>query len=281
MPELLSREIVCRVLITLTAVFGLAGILAADDSLQDQTVKPGILPELSAGASGNDVKLLQNVLNSKLKPHPHLTVDGVFGPATTKAVKAFQRSNALAVDGIVGTKTWEALFDIKIGPHVQTRAAALAVLRMVLDHGALATTTVSSGFRSAYDQARVMHYNIKRYGVASQKALYGPAGDKVIDVYANNSSLPRDKLIALMKDKIKEIGPSKVSRHCGEKFHAIDVEPESIAERQKFEKALAWAKKKGLLSSYILPPLDPGYHLEIPANINDSGTLDGNRSHAQ
>lgn len=36
-------------------------------------------------------------------------VDGIFGSRTLKAVKAFQRSRALAPDGIVGAKTWARL----------------------------------------------------------------------------------------------------------------------------------------------------------------------------
>ena len=36
--------------------------------------------------------------------------DSIFGNGTLEAVKAFQRKNGLAVDGIVGPKTWEKLF---------------------------------------------------------------------------------------------------------------------------------------------------------------------------
>ncbi len=36
-------------------------------------------------------------------------IDGVYGPTTRRAVRAFQRSAGLAVDGLVGPRTWTAL----------------------------------------------------------------------------------------------------------------------------------------------------------------------------
>ncbi|WES65162.1 peptidoglycan-binding protein [Microbacter sp. GSS18] len=45
-----------------------------------------------------------------LKEHGHpVLVDGLFGPATEAAVKAFQSSAGIAVDGIVGPQTWSKL----------------------------------------------------------------------------------------------------------------------------------------------------------------------------
>lgn len=63
-------------------------------------------PILRQGASGQDVEYLQTLLCGVGEI---ITVDGKFGPATTKAVKAFQKANGLIVDGIVGAKTWAAL----------------------------------------------------------------------------------------------------------------------------------------------------------------------------
>lgn len=56
---------------------------------------------IKLGSRGNDVKILQGVLN--------LIQDGIFGPLTQEAVKEFQKSNRLVPDGIVGTKTWDKL----------------------------------------------------------------------------------------------------------------------------------------------------------------------------
>lgn len=37
------------------------------------------------------------------------TVDGKIGPKTKEAIKAFQKSNGLTADGVIGRKTWEKL----------------------------------------------------------------------------------------------------------------------------------------------------------------------------
>jgi hypothetical protein len=42
-----------------------------------------------------------------------VTVDGLFGKETEKAVKTYQENNGLTVDGIVGVKTWKKILNIK------------------------------------------------------------------------------------------------------------------------------------------------------------------------
>lgn len=56
---------------------------------------------LKLGSRGNEVKVLQEKLNLK--------ADGIFGPLTEEAVKDFQRSNGLEVDGIAGAGTLSKL----------------------------------------------------------------------------------------------------------------------------------------------------------------------------
>jgi chitosanase len=51
---------------------------------------------------GEDVKLLQEAL---VAAGMSLTVDGIFGPATESAVRAWQHQQGLLVDGIVGPAT--------------------------------------------------------------------------------------------------------------------------------------------------------------------------------
>ena len=62
---------------------------------------------LKPGDSGAQVKLLQQEL-AKLG-YPVGTIDGNYGPATSKAVAAFQRADRLTPDGIVGPPTLLAL----------------------------------------------------------------------------------------------------------------------------------------------------------------------------
>ncbi len=58
---------------------------------------------LKYGMNGSEVVKLQRCLNKIMKAG--LSTDGSFGPATLRAVKAFQKKYKLEVDGIVGPKT--------------------------------------------------------------------------------------------------------------------------------------------------------------------------------
>jgi GH25 family lysozyme M1 (1,4-beta-N-acetylmuramidase) len=62
----------------------------------------GIKPVLSQRSTGSFVNYLQYRLGG-------LKIDGIFGSLTLTAVKTYQTSHALNVDGIVGTLTWASL----------------------------------------------------------------------------------------------------------------------------------------------------------------------------
>lgn len=62
---------------------------------------------LKRGMTGFEIAALQLLLNDVRKAG--LVVDGVFGPASEKAVKAFQASAKITVDGIAGVGTQTAL----------------------------------------------------------------------------------------------------------------------------------------------------------------------------
>ncbi len=52
------------------------------------------------------VRSLQYLLNAH---GARITVDGVFGSATEAAVRAYQRTHGLVVDGVVGNATWSSV----------------------------------------------------------------------------------------------------------------------------------------------------------------------------
>lgn len=57
---------------------------------------------LRQGARGQDVAEMQRVLG--------INADGVFGPATDRALREWQRANNLTADGIAGPRTFRAMF---------------------------------------------------------------------------------------------------------------------------------------------------------------------------
>ena len=64
---------------------------------------------LRRGNYGELVKQLQTKLNALGYDLGVCGIDGDFGQATEKAVKAFQKDHGLTADGVVGQKTWAAL----------------------------------------------------------------------------------------------------------------------------------------------------------------------------
>lgn len=64
---------------------------------------------ISLGSTGDDVRRLQRVLARHLLWNPFGPITGTFDAGLETAVKSFQQSEGLAVDGIVGPATWAAL----------------------------------------------------------------------------------------------------------------------------------------------------------------------------
>jgi len=68
---------------------------------------------LREGDRGGSVRVLQYMLAILAQfdnSQPPVSVDGDFGPSTDNAVRQFQQNNGLSADGIVGERTWEAIY---------------------------------------------------------------------------------------------------------------------------------------------------------------------------
>ncbi len=146
---------------------------------------------------------------------------------------------------------------------------SLKVLEDILQAAGLNSALISSTARPPADQARVMFDNIQSTSVAAQKKLYAAAGDAVIDEYVKAKAAKKTpiEIKAAMEAKIIAIGPTKVSHHAADPniLCVFDVAPSSIAKKAAFEKAVRADKR---VQKFITPPLDPGYHLEIPQPSN-------------
>lgn len=73
---------------------------------------------LNIGASGEKVRQIQQQLNRIAQNYPAIptvSADGIYGPATAEAVKAFQRIFNLPQSGIVDYPTWYSISNIYVG----------------------------------------------------------------------------------------------------------------------------------------------------------------------
>lgn len=84
---------------TIMSIINKYGLTKYDDVATSQ-------PTLRRGNRGDAVKILQTRLCDKGYT---VAVDGILGTKTYEAVKAYQADHDLRVDGVVGPKTWSAL----------------------------------------------------------------------------------------------------------------------------------------------------------------------------
>jgi len=99
-----------------TAVARLAELDSEGNTLGIGTVPPSAT--LRQGSTGQDVITLQyllNVIGEYYPGIPNIVQDGIFGSGTRRAVIAFQNQMRLSPDGIVGARTWNALYDTYLG----------------------------------------------------------------------------------------------------------------------------------------------------------------------
>ncbi|HKH48396.1 MAG TPA: peptidoglycan recognition family protein [Thermoanaerobaculia bacterium] len=191
-------------------------------------------------------------------------------------VDAFERAAELAPDELgdgafvpeLGSLETPAGVSIAFGPNAKQESVtpfSRQVLTSILQKAGLSRVVITSTSRNASEQARVMFQNLEKFGVAHQKKLYGPSGDQVIEVYrqAKAAGKPATAIRELMMQEILRIGPTRVSRHASDPkvLNVFDVAPSSVANQAAFEKAV---RAEPRVAKFLIPPNDPGYHLEIP-----------------
>ncbi|HEX6290499.1 MAG TPA: penicillin-insensitive murein endopeptidase [Herpetosiphonaceae bacterium] len=123
-------------------MLALLGMIVLGGTLPARAFSSAFFPTQSIGNRGVDVKAIQLLLN--------ISADGIFGSGTDSAVKSFQSSRGLAVDGIVGPATWDALT-----PTVRNGSTGNAVkaLQLLLNEKNRAGLSVDGVFGSGTDAA--------------------------------------------------------------------------------------------------------------------------------
>jgi uncharacterized protein RhaS with RHS repeats len=127
--------------------------------------------------------------------------------------------------------------------------------------------TISSGKRTAKDQARVMYNNLSGEGVGkgvkASLNLYATSGDKVVYYYAQTKSkFGPSEMKSQLEAQINLIGPDKVSRHCSNdpNLNVFDIAPSSVRDIKSFQTTLDNDLRVSKLIKY---PKDPGIHIVI------------------
>jgi hypothetical protein len=143
---------------------------------------------------------------------------------------------------------------------------AKAVLEEIMASAGVASCEVTSVGRDPDDQARVMYENLIGTGVGqgleAQMKLYKAPGQSVIQVWNVNQAKPRAEVIQMMADRIRQLGPETVSKHCSTTQWVWDVAPSSVAIDKRDEFIVA-VKNHPKMTKFLQPPQDPAYHIQI------------------
>jgi peptidoglycan hydrolase-like protein with peptidoglycan-binding domain len=153
-------------------------------------------PTIRLGASGDVVRRLQRAL--RRTPNLGLPIDGVFGAELQTAVRDFQEGAGLAVDGIVGPLTWNALPNGAPMPVLRQGASGEVVraLQTLLTNGASGAWNVTpqgiDGNFGVHTKASVQAFQTWG-GVASD----GIVGDQTWAVSLHAASATLESVVGL------------------------------------------------------------------------------------
>ncbi|WP_068403114.1 peptidoglycan-binding domain-containing protein [Kribbia dieselivorans] len=132
------------------------------------TPTPARYPTLRVGATGSDVRILQKGLG--------VGVDGMFGPATEAAVRAYQKAHRINVSGAVSAVTWNALID-------EGKVPARSEMNGTNGLSKYAGTTLRLGSRGEAVKA------VQRALKITADGMFGPATEAAVREYQRTKKL--------------------------------------------------------------------------------------------
>ncbi|WP_200327886.1 peptidoglycan-binding protein [Thiocystis violacea] len=151
------------------------------------------MQNLKWGSNGPAVRDLQARLNLVQKPLPPLVVDGIFGPKTDAAVRAFQTRACPPVDGIVGPKTRAALAAAKpnVTPPIQLHYVVPAYLHIAQDK------TMSCWYASAQ---MLIQWKRERTRMTDPRHPDPSESPKWSKLYSDNTGITNAKIREFARD---------------------------------------------------------------------------------
>lgn len=110
-------------------------------------------PLLKSGSRNNFVFLLQFILKNQY--NQNIDVDGIFGQRTQNAVRNFQQTNSLSVDGMVGQNTWKTLLTLAPEPLLKrgSRGAYTRYLQQLLESKMIPVSGIDGIFGAQTENA--------------------------------------------------------------------------------------------------------------------------------
>ncbi|MBV9929447.1 MAG: peptidoglycan-binding protein [Alphaproteobacteria bacterium] len=230
---------------------------ASRDRAVSGTDFAGLLAGAAAAGNATDaanVRWLQSALNRA--GGAALVVDGIAGPATRAAIRAFQARNGLAVDGIAGPVTLALLHAVVDGPAVpparpQSIACPGLPVRQVLDRFAFGRHRVEPHHQPQIDAiAACLLASLDTATPIDGLSLVGhtdPVGDD-----AANLALGQRRAEAV----VDAIDASLRRQSAGRHFSFVFM-PSSMGERALLPGDPALSRRVEVIAPFAFPPPSP------------------------
>ncbi len=156
---------------------------------------------LQVGSEGNGVANLQyflSYLSGFYETIPSVTVDGSFGESTRQAVQAAQRTFGLTPDGIVGERTWDAIYNAYIGivgtiPQQYVEGVTVPYAGQPLQFG-----SESDAVRLLQEYLNVIAQSDERIPSVTPTGYFGPRTEEAVIAFQNAQGLTPTGIVSAL-----------------------------------------------------------------------------------